>query len=148
MGCLRSVMNNFSLSHCLDNRERVLSHLNKFTKSNRLQLTEYVTICCGVYIFACLCWGFFLCFCFCFVLLSKMSNGKGKERVGQYLAFKIFQFLDQGKHSYLFQCWKHLVIFSGNNSSFQQLQTQLTMFTRQLQHTHGENKVLGHCSPF
>lgn len=72
-------MNNFSLNHCLDNRERVLSHLNKFTKSNRLQLTEYVTICCGVYIFACLCWGFFFVFLFLFCFAFKNVKWKGKR---------------------------------------------------------------------
>lgn len=90
---------------------------------------------------------FFPCFTHVGFFLHK-SIKQGKERAGQTLAFKIWWLLDQGKHSYLFQCWKCLVIFSGNNVSFQQLLTQLTMFTRQHQHRLWENKVLTHCSPF
>jgi len=31
-------MNNLSLDHCLHNRERALSHLHRFTKSDTFQL--------------------------------------------------------------------------------------------------------------
>lgn len=82
----------------------------------------------------------------CFFLHKSIKWGK--ERAGQNLVFKIWWLLDQGKHSYLYQCWKYFVIFSGNNVSFQQLQTQLTMFTQQHQHRLWENKVLTHCFPF